>query len=508
MRRIYWSGGPSGLQTLAREYGIVLKFNSTHLMWKHENGSIGYLLGCEDDDQLEVIRGLEADLYLVDECKSFQPGKLVKLIDDIIDPQRASRKARLMLIGTPGFIPAGPFWEATCPTARDKNGLPFSVKYGDIDSAGRTPDNNLLWSLHSWTLEENQAKPWQWDEALKKKRSKGWADDHPGWQREYLGMWTFSGEGLVFAYAHMKAQGYCTWEPRPEKENPTGLPMDGKWRFVGGLDFGYEAPTAFVIAAYSRKYGQIRHVADFSTKHLLTHEIAGRIRQMENAFAIRCEVIFADVGNMGKAMAEELARDYGFPIERAQKREKLDYIEQLNSAFSLNEVFIIPGTTLETQLLSNAWDIDEVDESQLPTYSDGTTMSAKENMARLGKLIEDDSIPNDSTDALLYLFRGCLHRFGKSAKEASAEKGTPEWFAVKEAQALANFRKQLAEEEASPGATISRNKLPPAPHGIRQALLPTRRQNAWTNLTLTIWQPSSKQSTTQNARLHRSLMGV
>lgn len=493
LRRIYWSGGPSGLYTLAKKYNLKLEFNNTYLRWEHENGSIGYLLGCEDDEQLEVIRGLEADLYLVDECKSFQPLKLNKLIDQIIDPQRESRKGKLMLIGTPGFIAMGPFYEATCMQAKrvdpdDKVAKPYALPFGTKDPWGRTPENDLMWSLHTWTLADNTALPHQWTGALRKKKSKGWADDAPVWLREYLGQWTFVGDGLVFHYANEKNHGRCIWTPVYTPENPTGLPTDAKWHFVGGLDFGYEAPTAFVVAAYSRKYGQIRHVFDFSTRHLLTHEIAERVRQVERKLNIKLDMIYADVGNLGKAMAEELARDFGLPIERAQKREKLDYIEQLNSAFAQQEVLIIPGTTLETQLLTNAWDIEETDEDALPSYSDGSRMSSKENMGRLGLLVEDESIPNDSTDALLYLFRGCLHRFGKTQEQAEAEPGTDAYFKAKEAKELAEFRAQLAEQDKSHNVTFS-NGLPPIPYGLQEAFNPT--DDLWTRLTRTTFKQSS-----------------
>lgn len=521
LRRIYWSGGPSGLYRLAAKYNLKLEFNNTYLRWEHENGSIGYLLGCEDDEQLEVIRGLEADLYLVDECKSFQPAKLMKLIDSIIDPQRESRQGKLMLIGTPGFIPMGPFYEATCTKALDKDGRPYALPFGTLDqhfvnyeppskefpdgkplpdgqTRRRTAQDDLLWSLHEWTLSDNTALPHQWVGALRKKKAKGWEDDNPTWLREYMGRWTFVGEGLVYAYAAEKLAGRCTWTPAPTKENPTGLPTDGRWRFVGGLDFGYEAPTAFVVAAYSRKYGQIRHVFDFSTRHLLTHEIAERVKQVERKLSIKLEMIYADVGNLGKAMAEELVRDYHIPIERAQKREKLDYIEQLNSAFSLGEVLIIPGTTLETQLLTNAWDIEETDEDSMPSYSDGTRMSSKENMGRLGILVEDESIPNDSTDALLYLFRGCLYRFGKPVEEAQLEVGSQAYHDAQEAKELAEFRKQIAEQDKRKAPGPVDNALPEIPSGLMAALQGSN--DPWLISTRTIFKPSSMFSTVQKGR--------
>jgi len=216
---------------------------------------------------------------------------------------------------------------------------------------------------------------------------------------------------------------------------------------------------------------------------------------MQRALGITCEVVYVDGGNYGKAVGEEFMQSYGIPVEFAKKREKLDYIELLNSSFTLGEILIIPGTALETQLLTNSWDIDETDESALPTFSDGTKMSAKDNMARLGQLVEDDSIPNDSTDAFLYLFRGCMHRFGKKAEEAAAEVGSVEWLNAKELADWKAHAKQLRDEDASPRGVLLKNKLPPAPPGIMRALQPNRTQEAWTNLTLTIWGKSSTSST-------------
>lgn len=465
LRRLYWAGGPSGLFTIARKYGLNLEFNNTYLRWEHENGSIGYLLGADDDEQLEVIRGLEADLYLIDECKSFSPLVLEKLIEDIIDPQRASRKGRLIMIGTPGFIMQGPFYQATCPDATfemeleelDANGKPkkavarYAVDFGKADPFGRTPEDDLIWSRHHWTLADNTAMPHQWVEALKKKKNKRWADDDPTWQREYLGMWTSTDEGLVFRYH--EHSGTCTWVPDPTKENPAGLPEEGApWRFVGGLDIGYEAPTAFVVAAYSSRLKQLRVVADYSHSHMLVPDIAEMIHLAQQKYG-PLEKIYADVGNLGKMIVETLVREYGFPLEKADKREKYDHIELLNSAFARGEVLIIPGTQLETQLRTNCWDLRD------------ETKGNKDSLARRGKLREDDSIPNDSTDALLYLFRGSLHHFGWTQTEPIPEPGTPEWVKARQkaelAKARAEFNKPVDKRLGS---------LPRGPSFVQRAL--------------------------------------
>lgn len=458
LRRLYWAGGPSGLFTVARKYGLNLYFNNTYLRWEHQNGSIGYLLGAEDDEQLEVIRGLEADLYLIDECKSFPPHKLNKMIEDIVDPQRGSRRGRLVLIGTPGFIMAGPFWQATCPNAKDARGRRYYVDYGAEDPHGRTPTEDLIWSRHTWTLEDNAAMPHQWVEALRKKKAKGWGDDDPTWCREYLGQWTASSEGLVFRYYMEKGRGTVTWAPERTPDNPTGLPAEGApWRLIAGLDIGYEAPTAFVVAAYSRKLRQLRHVWDISRPHMLVPDIAEMIQSAIRRFGA-IERIYVDAGNLGKMIVQTLIREHGFPLEKADKREKADYIELLNGAFVRGEVLIVENTPLEHQLMTNAWDLQD------DVKMDGESL--KDVLARQGKLREDRNVPNDSTDAFLYLFRGSLHSMGVPAPVPEPVEGSPEWVKKREIAAL-----RAARDEFKPGRNYPvENSLPRAPNFIRRAL--------------------------------------
>lgn len=441
LRRLYWTGGPSGLHAIDRRYGLGLKFHDTYLRWTHTNGSFGYLLGTEDADQIEVIRGLEADLYLVDECKSFVPTELDTLIDEIIDPQRASRKGRVVLIGTPGNVMSGAFYRATCPEARDPDGKPYAVGISTsyetterVDQWGRTPalDGGMLWSAHHWSLQDNGAMPHQWEAALAKKAAMGWTDDDPTWRREYLGQWAQGGSGLVFRYAEEKPSGRVTWRPERTYDNPTGLPPEGApWHLVGGLDIGYEAPTALVIGAYSQRMRQLRHVWDHSQSHMLVPDIAELIERLQERFGL-LENVYADVGNLGKMIVESLVKEYGFPIVRADKREKNDHIELLNGAFARGEVLIIENTPLEIQLLTNAW--------KIPNDRPETIAE----LARRGRLHEDDSIPNDSTDAFLYMYRGSAHQFalGPTARTAAPEARTAEW----EAQQLAEYRRQARGE--------------------------------------------------------------
>jgi hypothetical protein len=476
LRRLYWSGSASGLYTLAKKFKLDLEFNGTYLRWEHQNGSVGYLLGCEDEEQMEVMRGMEADLYIIDECKSFAPGRLAKLIDDILDPQRASRDGRIIMIGTPGFLPAGPFYQATHPTCVDKTGRPYLIPAGEKDQWGRDAVNDLLWSFHTWHTKDNPAKACQntWRDFQIKKKARGWSDDHPTWLREAMGQWTAVNDGLVFRYAKAKSANLCVWTPEPTKDNPTGLPEEGApWRFIAGLDLGYEAPTALVVAAYSRKLGQLRVVHEAGRRHMLLHDIAEVIHEAQDLIApAQIECIYADRGNLGKTLCNQLVYEYGFPIEPAEKREKYDYIEMLNAGFEAGEVFIIPGTMLEEQLLTNAWDLDDEEPRQIGNRE----ITAKEAQAQRGKLVEDKDIPNDFSDALVYCYRGSLHRFKTPPKQEEPEYGSPEWLKKHEREMFERFCAAHAKLEAAKKA--GRYFEVNVPFFVKAAL----GKNKWTSL--------------------------
>jgi hypothetical protein len=456
LRRLYWRGAPAGIFTFNRNYNLGLKTNDTHLRWEHENGSTGYLMGVDGDEEVESIRGLEADLYLIDESSIIPPGRLHRLITEILEPQAASRSGRIVMIGTPGVISTGPFYEATCDKSRSMNdegrSLPTSVLYGTKDPFGRDPIEHMLWSRHHWTLEDNRARPQQWVAAVRKKKARAWADDHPTWLREYLGLWTESVDGLVYRYALEKGSGTVTWVPAPEKGNPAGLPPEGApWRFVGGLDLGFEAPTAFVLAAYSRRTREFRHVTDWSYAKLHPSEIAEKISESSERYG-RPEVIYCDAGNLGRMILETLKDEYGIPVERAQKRDKHDWISLANEGFARGEIKIIESTLLSEQLISDVWDLGD---------------DSVEDLARVNKLVEDKSVPNDSCDAFLYALRGAYHRFKMWQSEEILDVDHPDYAARWEAEQLRKYRARKDLNVLSRASSTSHLSL--APDFVRDA---------------------------------------
>lgn len=422
----YWTSAPGGIFAQNHLYGLGLTFNHTDLVWYHENGSRGRLAGAETKADIEYFRGAaaESDIIIIDECKSFAPGLLDELIRDVIKPGLMTRKGSLVMGGTPGSIPVGPFFLATQPGALDDNGVCHNVEY-----AGKSLSSHK-WSLHSWTLQENTAKPWQWEEALKILQDEyGGNTNHPSWRREYLGQWVTDTDELVYAFAKMKASGKVTWIPDRTKNNPLGLPRDGgHWSLVMGLDFGYEDDCAIVLSAWSDQLQELRQVYDWKSPHLTIDQFAKEILLTIEQFG-QPDVIIGDKGALGKMIVETINARHSLGILPAEKKDKYDHIEFLNSDIIAGRVKIIQGSELDHEMSALQWDLEK----------------DKKLLIRTGKLREDPSCPNHLCDAFLYSWRYCYHHWSRKP-ETGIEKGTPEWWRNKEKEELEKYKARLARE--------------------------------------------------------------
>lgn len=420
----YWSGAPGGIFFQNHKYDLGLHFNFTDSVWVHENGSRGMLKGAETRADLEYLRGAaaEADIAIVDEGKSFAPDLLRELVDDVLEPGLMTRDGILVFAGTPGSIPVGPFYEATCESARTDDGIPTCIHVDEQDGEAYAviPDEERVdkWLLHTWSIADNEKRPNQWKRALKIKKKNGWADDHPTWRREYLGHWVTDATDLVYAWAAARAAGTdVTW--KPDQPGLAGLPADkGPWHLVLGLDIGYVDESAFVLAAYSETHKELRHVYDFKKSEMLVDDFAGQVLDCIETFGMP-EAIVADTGGSGaKILIETINQRYGLGIIPAEKRDKQAFIELVNSDFHAGHIKIQPGTDLAHELGGLQWDLSR---------------NSKLILARTGRLQEDPNCPNHLCDALLYLYRYSYH-FWSEVPDRGPEKGSAEWVRQKEAE--------------------------------------------------------------------------
>ncbi len=331
-----------------------------------------------------------------------------------------------MMIGTPGNVLAGPFYEATfkgftkIPPDGDGDPYPVSRTFVAPEPYWSTTDHTPEWSFHSWTLADNTAKPEGWQNALLSKKRKRWSDDNPKWRREYLGEWATSDDVLVYAYAGILAadgERDCrvTWQPRfGGGFNKWGLTEGEEWRYILGCDLGFEDDTAIVVLAYSLTHDTLYQVYDFKQKHLTASQVGEKLTSVQAEFGGKIEVMVSDSGPM-KQMLQDLNERYGLGLIPAEKSQKFDHIELLNSDLIDGKFKVRRDSELVHEWLHLQWDLEN---------------QTREEAVRKGKLVEDRRCANHLADACLYAHHFSIHHFART-RETSVKEGTPEWYREK-----------------------------------------------------------------------------
>lgn len=409
--RIYWKA----LLSFGKKYGLNLDrkggLNHTAHAITLENGSQIFLIGAGNLAEIEKLRGPTFDMVVLDECKSFSAGVLSELVDDILRFATMDRSGTILLVGTPGHIMAGPFYEATFSgfTRAGEDGVsrPISRDYRNPDVYWETPDDVPEWSFHSWTTKDNTSCVnadglTMWQKALSEKKAKRWADDNPTWLREGLGKWAASEDAAVYAFPKLlvtdgEANCRAVWT-RGEGPNfdKHGLAIaDGPWQYILGIDYGYEDDTAFVVMAYSETVDTLYEVYDFKSPHLTIADVASKVADIQERFDNRIEAIVCDVGAM-KQMVESMNEIYGFNLVAADKHQKQDFIELLNSDLYDGRLKILRDSQLAHEWIHLQFDLKN---------------GSKADLARRGRLVEDSQCANHLSDAALYTWRFSLHHF-------------------------------------------------------------------------------------------------
>lgn len=377
-----WRAANTGLKHFNKVYDLGISFHNTELIANFPNGSLIALVGAQSREEIEKQRGQPYDLVIIDESKSFPPKVITELVREVLAPAMHDRMGTLILMGTPGSILAGVFYEIT------RDGSRYSQRYNPKRKCRRE------WSFHRWATRDNVAMPHIWKGALADKKAAGWPDDNPIWRREYLGEWVGDFDSRVSKYDPARN----SWTPKPTGDNPHGLPAGHEWRFLCGLDFGYEDDFALVVAAHSDTSPILYHVTDFKSPHLSVADIARKIREFEARFG-GFDVIVGDFA--GRAVIDALGEEYGIDVQPAEKKEKRNFIELQNSDMVGGRIMVRAGSGLETEIEVLQWD---------------------EQMKDVDRACADHAF-----DAFLYLWRWAVHRFSSAPSPLLPKPGTDEY---------------------------------------------------------------------------------
>lgn len=391
------------LKDLCEALDIDAKFNETKLRCEFvKTGATLRLVGADNKREIEKLRGIPFYEVGIDESASYPTQLLDHLLFRVIGPRLGDHNGVLWLIGTPGHILKGPFYDATRP------GSEISRPYADRGKPEFADWNR--WSFHRWTLEDGAksvpAMRNLWREALLEKEANNWSDTHPVWLREYKGQWAADDTEHIFKYRPHTEEGepLNQWDPPRDRRGFAELPSDfADWRFVFGMDMGHSDPFALQVFAWSPSDPgkTLYHVWEFNQRGMYARTIAQMLigealdhDRLGGAMESTGwpDAMVADMAGLGGAQLDELKNVYGIGIKAAEKKNKHDAIELFNGDLLDGRIKILKGSVLEEQLMSLQWDEDDY-----------------------GRLREHKGMRNDCTDAAIYARREAQHLLSAAA---------------------------------------------------------------------------------------------
>jgi hypothetical protein len=282
------------LKRIIRDYGLECDINEADLTVHFTNDSWIRLYGGNEESEIEKIRGQSnVSLIYLDECQAFR-SHIKYLVEDIVTKRLYDTNGRCRMIGTPGPIEAGYFYECT---------------------------KSLQWARHHWTMFDN---PWLLKKSGKTPQELTDADcgrrgitiDDPSIQRENFGRWKQDPNALLLSYL--------------KERNDFELMPIGQYRHVIGIDLGQKDLNFISVLAYS-DHSPITYLVEEKGKaNQTTDDLANSIKELMKKYQVT--KLVCDAGGLGLAIVNDLRVRHGLPIEIALKTEKMAAYAIMNNA--------------------------------------------------------------------------------------------------------------------------------------------------------------------------------
>lgn len=390
------------MEEIDRRLDLGLVFNNHDLTITLPNKSQIFLCGANDRSEVERLRGLKYPLVVIDECQAFR-SYLKEVITDIVQPACMDMKGQIVLAGTPSAACIGYFHDVTT---------------GQVDG----------WSVHRWTMLQNAYMPHAAEELELTKKMNGWGDDHPTLRREWYGQWVQDDMGVVYKVS--------------PKNVLDEMPEASDWRYLLGIDLGFNDPTAFAICAYSIELGKTVVVDSYQVPGLIPSQVAEHVETLRERYDF--ERIVADTGGLGKGYTEEMRQRFALPIEAAQKTKKVAFIELMNGELASGRLLLMNNNKdLYEQMRILQWDTKRADLVDIDRDGQKT---AKYDQTRLR---EDPSFENHLCDALLYCWRESHDRLHEERDE-NPKFNYGAWVADQEEKMMSRIATKLSEGSEDP----------------------------------------------------------
>lgn len=337
------------IRRVADKCGLHYDMNRTELTFTFENGSKIFVTGADaDQDEMEKLLGMPYKLVIIDEAQSYSID-LRRLVYEVLKPTTTDLLGTIALIGTPGDVSAGLFF--------------------DITEAGEPG-----WSNHRWSANDNPFMRAQWAQEIAEiEEINPLIKETPGFKRNYLNKWVVDEDSLVYKWTR-------------SRNLIRDLPGDrSHFIYILGVDLGHNDATAFTLNGYSEHARTLYEIESKKFKGLDFTQVAQIIRKYENNHKMPVSQVIIDGAN--KQGVEEMRRRHGLDLTAADKHDKNTFIMLMNDDFIQGNI-----KTLE----SGCAPLIEEREKLVKKWNDFKT-----------KWIEEPRLENHCTDSALYNWRYC-----------------------------------------------------------------------------------------------------
>jgi hypothetical protein len=316
-----------------KEYRLGYKENHTELTLTHpSNGAEVRLDGMDNLSELEKKRGDKLAEVWIEEAQSIPEDVLRKAIEDVLWPALLDVSGVLRMMGTPGYVLSGLWYEVTRnedDASRAQRASGWEVfEWSGLDNPALNHKGERICDLFAAELTALEADP-----------AKG--PKHPSVVREYRGRWCNDTKGLYYAF-------------NPALNLYDGrLPEGHHWRYVMGVDLG-------------KKYARVTWA--FSETHPVAYEVAGHKQPCTNANDWKAQTLQGldghpieaapvDYGGLGVGIIEAWQQD-GLPVEFAEKQHKDSFVMLFNAALEAGQVKVLRGGAYAGELATLPKDPD------------------------------------------------------------------------------------------------------------------------------------------------------
>lgn len=376
------------IEELVQRYNLDVKLNQNLLTCRFSNGSQIKVYGAD-----HRFRGQKNDLILFDEAQEFlDPLEVERLIRKLA-PGLADRRGRLFMVGTPGDIKKGYFYEVISGDRPEW----VVIKSTPFENPHTRQELIDLLDIYKQSNPEIEKEPWI--------------------QREFYGKWVIDSRKNVITIIPQINYLYEWVAQRGD-------------RYVVSCDWG-DAQSAITLGTWNTsRYPWLIILKTITLKGGLISDHAETLKALQRQYN---PVFVADPGGISKAIVRELTTVHGIPITHAEKENRAGQIKLLKTDVSLGLIKIYNMDNPKQpnkHPLSIQWD-------------DLVYVTNK----RTGE--KEESKPRDIHDTVLYMRRwAAKHLFDPTKIDKTAELPGTKEFAEKQRKEFLRADIEAAKKRA------------------------------------------------------------